>query len=267
MDDLKIEIFDCNNWVRRVYEKNTTGLPLRNLFDTAWNNRNPVLYVFDGKGGKKKRQELYPEYKNNRPPMADAFHETLELFKMLVQRTNKTFIEVPGYEADDVIAHLIDQQLPHQPPILVHSNDADFLAKLKEGRVSMTDPSSKFKDIPYSEVRLYKTLCGDTSDNISGIVGFADGSYRKLTDEQKSNWRILFAVDADETMLLDETMAGDLGLSKAQANWVKANFGLLKVFWQIVGFIPMTDELIAKHTIPGVPRLAEANAILRTVFQ
>lgn len=261
---MKLEVFDCNNWVRRVYEKNSSGLPLRNLYDSARENNNPCIYVFDGKGGKAQRQKVFPGYKANRPPMADAFRDTLELFKLLVQRTNKPSIEVPGWEADDVIAHIVGCQTDASPEILIHSNDADFLALLKEGRVSMTDPSTKFKEVAYSDVRLYKTLCGDNSDNIDGIPGFGHKSFLKLTPEQKMHWAIGFT---DQTHMLDVDYQADLGLSKGLAEWVKVNFQLLDDYWDIVGFIPMSHELISAHTIPGVPRHHEANAILRTVFQ
>lgn len=260
---MKLEVFDCNNWVRRVYEKNSTGLPLRNLFETAWHNPNPSIYIFDGIGGKDQRRKLFPDYKGGRPPMADAFRDTLELFKLLVPRSPKIMIEVPGWEADDVIAHIVDCQTDDSPEILIHSNDADFLAKLKEGRVSMTDPSKKFEGIEYQDVRLYKTLCGDGSDNIDGIPKFGDKTFRKMVDAGlKQNWYAAFAART-----LDGYTGDSLGLGPGMWAWVQINFKLLLIYWDIVGFIPMDHGLIAKHTHVGQPRLAEANAILRTVFQ
>lgn len=261
---MKLHIVDANNWIRKVYEKDSTGLPLRNLFAMANDTTDPMIYVFDGKGAKAPRRAIFPDYKEGRTPAPDAFYTTLELMKLLVTKTNKLMICVPGYEADDVIAHIVGGRKPTDPPIEIRSNDADYLALLCEG-VTVTEPSTKFKDVAYRDVRLYKTLCGDGSDNISGIKGFAGGTFAKLTEEQKNTW-IGLLTGYDDTLILDD-LEKELGLKKAQVIWVRENFALLKAFWQVVGFIPMTDALIALHTVVGNSSRIEAEAILGTVFQ
>lgn len=264
---MKLEIVDVNNVLRRRYEKDTTGLVLRNMYTAAAHNPNPVLFVFDGAGGKNRRREFYPDYKGNRPATTDEFRTQLGLFKLLVQQTNKIMIEVPGWEADDVIAYLVKLRKPTDPVFVIDSNDQDFLALLEEGKVEIADPSKKFDDIDYHDIRLHKALCGDTSDNIPGIKNFAHKSFLKLTQEQRDLWRHLLAEDSDETVLLTMDVRAELGLTEGCANWVKANFPLLKTFWKIVGFFDMDEALIQKHTIVGSPSYAAANAILGTVFQ
>jgi 5'-3' exonuclease len=260
---MKLEIVDVNNWLRRVHEKDTSGLPLRNLYATARDNVNPMIYVFDGKGGKKRRQEIYPNYKANREPAPDAFYTTLELFKLLVSYTHRASICIPGWEADDVIAKIVRSRKPTDPPIEIWSNDADFLALLGEG-VTMTDPSKKFKEVKYEDVRLYKTLVGDTSDNIPGIHKFGPKSFVKMAEAGcQAKW-----VETLERGTLDGVTAEDLMLSKAQWEWVQAfwNSELLKA-WQIIGFIDVPDDVLKKHTTVGQPCRPAAEAILKTVFQ
>lgn len=257
---MKLHIFDSNNWVRRVHETDYSGLALRNLFTDAYHNPDPVIYVFDGKDAKAGRRAIYPEYKANRTPAPDAFYAVMDTFKKLLAHTNKLMIEIPGYEADDVIAHLVrsDDSLP----VMIHSNDADYLALCNE-RVTMTDVSAKFKDLSRADTRLYKTLVGDPSDNIKGIAKFGPKAFEALSEDQKFAWRVLL----DKEYLLQGTNAELLGLTKSQWGWTEKNFPTLVAYWRIINFIDVPLELIATHTRSGKPDLAAANALLRSVMQ
>ncbi len=258
-----IEIFDSNNWVRRVHEKDTSGLALRNLFTNAYHNVNPVIYVFDGKDGKAARRKIYPEYKSKRKPASDAFYITLELFKLLVMCTNKTMICIEGWEADDVIATLIKTGSFDGLEAQIWSNDADFLA-LCNDNVKMTDVSQKLKDIPAEHVRLWKALCGDPTDDIPGLPTFGPKSFLgAMNNNAFPNWYEML-----EKRDLGHFAAADLHITDSQHLWLNSG-GLPKIlsYWDIINFIHVPKDLIDAHTKVGTPNLAAANAILKTVFQ
>lgn len=257
-----LEVFDCNNFVRRVHEKDVSGLALRNLFTNAYHNPNPSIYVFDGKDGKEARRKIYPEYKANRTPADDKFYITLELFKMLVQCTNKLMICIDGWEADDVIATLCKTR-PDGVKIQIWSNDGDYHALCDGDNIKMTDVPVKLKDIAKTDIRLYKTLVGDPSDNIKGIHLFGPKSWEAVEEKGlKQNWYKIF-----EERNMGHFQAADLHLTNSQWLWYRQNFKTLLAYWDIVNFINVPKELMDANTKVGTPDLAKANAILKTVFQ
>ena len=257
-----LEVIDANNWVRRVYEKDTSGLPLRNLFSHAFTHPVPMIYVFDGKNGKQARRKIYPEYKAGRAPADDQFYVTLELFKMLVRCTNKVSICIEGWEADDVIADMVKRRTPGMK-IKIHSNDGDFLQLVDHEEVMITDVNQKLKDIPREDIALYKTLVGDTSDNIKGIKTFGPMTFTSMVEQgAKPNWNKVFS-----TRSMGEFQAADLHLTNSQWLWCRQNFALLLAYWDVVNFLPVPQELITANTHVGKPDMAQANAILKTVFQ
>lgn len=255
---LPVWLFDCNNYVRRRHEVDTSGLVLRNLFNEAFHSPNPIIYVFDGKNSKASRKALYPEYKANRIPAPDAFYATLGMFKELMGHTNKISLEIEGYEADDVIATLVR----NNPGTImkIFSNDGDFM-QLCNDFVTMSDP--KLPKISMEDIRLYKTLVGDKSDNIKGINKFGEVGFLKLTAEQKALWGLWL----DEQTIAGELSAEALGLSKSQFTWFSENKPLIRAYWQIVNFIKVPAELIAKNMKVGKPNLELANELLKGVYQ
>lgn len=256
MLNLPLHIVDCNNFVRRRHEVDTSGLALRNLYSEATCTPNPTIYVFDGKNSKAARRALYPDYKANRTPASDSFYAVLGMFKELMLCTNKVVLEIPGFEADDVITHLV-RSAPTQQ-IKIFSNDGDFTA-LCNDFVTMSDP--KLPKVPQEDVRLYKTLVGDTSDNIKGIAKFGPAAWENLTVEQKQTWTIW--LEKEPIAVSSET----LGLTKKQHEWFSANTELIRAYWQIVGFLPVPLDLFAKHMQVGTKNPELANELLKGVFQ
>lgn len=248
-----LKLFDCNNTVRVRFEADTTGLPLRGLFLEAFSS-GPNVYFFDGKGSKALRREIYPEYKGKRKAAPDNFYLLLNFYKELLLHTNNVIVEVPGYEADDVIATFCKANPTTE--IEIDSTDRDFCGLLREG---LTTPKANLKGVPAEEVRLYKTLVGDTSDNIPGIVGFAGGAWEKLTPWNKE----LFTQFFEGKISLQELPEMGLHTPKHQ----KADFKLLQIYWDIVGFYGVPNELIQKHTRVGTKNYALADSKLKESLQ
>jgi DNA polymerase-1 len=136
-----------------------------------------LAVVFDAKG-KTFRDDLYAEYKANRPPMPDEMRQQLEAIRSLVKALGMPLLEVPGVEADDVIGTLAEQGKKHGFDVTISTGDKD-MAQLVNNSVTLVntmdnsrlDPNgvqSKFGVEPRQMVD-YLTLIGDTVDNVPGV--------------------------------------------------------------------------------------------------
>ena len=133
--------------------------------------------VFDA-SGKTFRNELYAEYKANRPPMPDELRSQIEPLLNAVRSMGLPLLRVQGVEADDVIGTLCRQSAENGLSVLVSTSDKD-LAQLVSDKVTLVDTMSdttldrdgvkaKF-DVYPEQIVDYLALVGDTSDNIPGV--------------------------------------------------------------------------------------------------
>lgn len=245
-----MDIFDCNNYVRVKFEKDPTGLPLRLLFSEAYSNP-PSLYVFDGFKSKALRQAKFPDYKGGRKPAPDNFYHILNFFEELLQHTGNVIIKVPGYEADDVIATYCKAN--PQMPLRVMSTDGDYTALIRPG---LETPMANLKGNLPEDIPLFKTLVGDTSDNIKGIPGFGKKTFEALSSDQKKLWESFLRREVTPTDF------GELGVKgRAQASWVSEpeHQELLRIYWEIIGFYTVPPELLAQHIRVGTKNFALAD--------
>ncbi len=136
-----------------------------------------IAVVFDAKG-KTFRNDLYKEYKANRPPMPDELRSQIAPLHELVEALGFPMIIVPGVEADDVIGTYARQATEQKVDTLISTGDKD-LAQLVNPHVTLintmnnvvmdeTGVVDKF-DVPPSAIIDYLALMGDTSDNIPGV--------------------------------------------------------------------------------------------------
>ncbi len=136
-----------------------------------------LAVVFDAKG-KTFRDDLYSEYKANRPPMPDEMRQQLDAIRSLVKALGMPLLEVPGVEADDVIGTLAKQGKDSGFDVTISTGDKD-MAQLVNNAVTMVntmdnsrlDPEGvegKFGVTPEQMVD-YLTLVGDAVDNVPGV--------------------------------------------------------------------------------------------------
>lgn len=174
----KVYIYDCNNYVRIKSETSFSDSFIRSILSEANNGDELKFYVFDGANCNEYRRKFYPDYKMTRKPPIDNFFENLKWFKELLgfAKPNVCTIQVPGYEADDVIAELASWF----PAVTVFSTDKDLL-QIKNASLPMANNDWEQRDF----ILARKVLCGDSSDNIKGIKGFGDTTWKKLDFNQK----------------------------------------------------------------------------------
>ncbi len=136
-----------------------------------------IAVVFDAKG-KTFRNDLYTEYKANRPPMPDDLRDQIASLYELVDALGFPMIIVPGVEADDVIGTYAKQAFAQKIDTLISTGDKD-LAQLVNLHVTLINTMNnvmmdeagvmaKF-DVPPAAIVDYLALMGDASDNIPGI--------------------------------------------------------------------------------------------------
>ncbi len=136
-----------------------------------------MAVIFDAKG-KTFRNDLYSEYKANRPPMPDDLRQQIEPLHALVRALGLPLIVESGVEADDVIGTLAVQGVKAGRDVLISTGDKD-MAQLVNERVTlvntMTDTVSdragvieKF-GVPPERIIDYLTLVGDKVDNVPGV--------------------------------------------------------------------------------------------------
>lgn len=138
-----------------------------------------LVFIKDAKGDNF-RHELYSEYKATRERMPDNLRSQISMIEDMIKTMNIDIIEIPGYEADDVIATLAEKlKLENDNEIYILSGDKDLYALVDEQvkiydtqRKKISGPDETFEKfgVPASCVRDYLAICGDSSDNIPGIA-------------------------------------------------------------------------------------------------
>lgn len=254
---MSISMIDGNNRLRAIFEKVGPNALQLLYFKSISNDPNhKVIWVFDGENSNGLRRSQFPAYKgasNNKP--TDAFWETMRFFKELLTHSNCLQIDVPGYEADDVIATLAKGSKEF---IEIDSSDQDFNALLCD-RITLT----KEHQIEPEFVRLYKTLVGDKSDNIGGIKGFGETMWANL---QHSERRLLIKHFEGQETLTGNDVAELCGFKAGPAKFWDDHQELLKTYWSIIGFYDVPIELIQRHLTVGVLNPSAAQSLLASQF-
>ena len=135
------------------------------------------------------RHEMFKDYKGTRKPMMEELREQVPVIKELLQKMNITTVELPGYEADDVIGTLSKKGEKAGMEVDVISGDRDLLQlasdhiticipKTKKGQTTVeeynTEGVKELYKVTPTEFIDVKALMGDSSDNIPGVPGIGE---------------------------------------------------------------------------------------------
>ncbi|WET10816.1 DNA polymerase I [Pseudomonas sp. D3] len=140
---------------------------------------SPFAVVFDAKGGTF-RDDMYAEYKANRPSMPDDMRLQIEPLHQSVIALGFPLLCVEGVEADDVIGTLARSSAAADRPVVISTGDKD-MAQLVDGHITLVNTMTgsamdvegvkeKFGVAP-EQIIDYLALMGDSSDNIPGVPG------------------------------------------------------------------------------------------------
>jgi len=133
--------------------------------------------VFDAKG-RTFREDVYPQYKANRPSMPEDLAGQIEPLKAAVAALGWPVLAVAGVEADDVIATLAEEARRGGWKCVISTGDKD-LAQLVDERVTLVNTMSNEKLDPQgvrqkfgvapAQIVDYLSLTGDAVDNVPGV--------------------------------------------------------------------------------------------------
>ena len=141
-----------------------------------------VVVVFDAKGPTF-RNEIYSEYKANRPPMPEELREQIEPIHNAIRAMGSPLICIGGVEADDVIGTLSVQAAANAREVVISTGDKD-MAQLVNDHVTLINTMNntamdcdgvveKFGVPPELIIDLL-ALMGDKVDNIPGVAGVGE---------------------------------------------------------------------------------------------
>ena len=136
-----------------------------------------VAVVFDAKG-KTFRDDLYPQYKANRPPMPEDLAIQIKPLHEIIKAMGLPLIIVEGVEADDVLGTLAVQAEKHGMHTVISTGDKD-MAQLVNKHVTLINTMTNKTMDPEGVVEKfgvkpeliidYLSLIGDTADNVPGV--------------------------------------------------------------------------------------------------
>jgi DNA polymerase-1 len=138
-----------------------------------------IAVIFDA-GSKTFRNDIFPAYKANRPPLPEDLRPQFPLTRDATRAFNVACIEMAGYEADDIIATLAKRASEAGGTVTILSSDKDLMQLIGSG-VDMHDPMKnkrlgldevmeKFGVAPDRVVDV-QSLAGDSVDNVPGAPG------------------------------------------------------------------------------------------------
>lgn len=144
--------------------------------------QSTVVVVFDAKG-KTFRDEIYSDYKAQRPPMPDDLRVQIEPIHNIIKAMGLPMLIIDGVEADDVIGTLAVQATAAEQPVIISTGDKDIAQLVNEHITLINTMNNSTLDregviekfgIPPELIIDYLALLGDKSDNIPGVPGVGE---------------------------------------------------------------------------------------------
>jgi len=186
----KLVLVDGSSYLYRAFHAlppltNSAGEPtgavlgVLNMLNKLVREEEPqhIAVVFDAPG-KTFRDEMFEEYKANRPPMPDELRAQVAPLLEAVQAMGLPLLRIDRVEADDVIGTLSRRALDRGMEVLISTGDKDMAQLVSDGiglvntmsdtRLDRDGVKQKY-DVWPEQIVDWIALVGDTSDNIPGV--------------------------------------------------------------------------------------------------
>ena len=162
-----------------------------------------------------KRHEMYKDYKGTRKGMPDELAAQMPIIKKVLEAMNIKVIEMPGYEADDILGTLAKYTEKQGTDVILLTGDRDSfqlasdkttirIPRTKAGKTEVEDfDKDKIFEVYGLEPKQLievKGLMGDTSDNIPGVPGVGEKTALNLIKEHGSIDEIYKKLEAGEAI-------------------------------------------------------------------
>jgi DNA polymerase-1 len=175
------------------------------LMDVIKRDKPDHLAVAFDKGGSTYRYEMYQEYKAHRDETPEAIKIAVPYIQELLKAMHIPIIEVPGFEADDLIGTIAKQAEKENYQVFMVTPDKDF-AQLVSENIFMYKPArmgngieiwgipevlARFEIERPEQVIDYLGMMGDAADNIPGLPGVGEKTAKKFLAEYGSMENLL----------------------------------------------------------------------------
>jgi len=198
-----------------------------NTFLNVFNEEKPnyVFVAFDVKE-KTFRHKMYEAYKGQRKPFPEEFREQVPVMKDLLKTMGVTCVELPGFEADDIIGTLSKRAEKEGLQVTILSGDRDLLQLATDNiMVRIPKGASVIENYHTAEVIAklgvspleyidVKALMGDTSDNIPGVPGIGEKTATNLIVQYKSLENVIEHVDDIKQNKIRENLKENIELAR-----------------------------------------------------
>ena len=242
---------------------------LRKLIDSYFITK--VVVFWDGKDNTKPRTKIYPEYKLNRR-LKPKPKEEVDSYGRQKLRTQEYLEELyvrqstfKWCEADDCIGYYCDNN--DKEEIIILTSDRDLLQLISE-KVSMhvisLNKLFKFNDkvplegvyIPPNNVRLVKTICGDSSDNIYGIKMVGVKSLIKIKPEilekKVTLKEVIETIESKEKITVKEKNILE-GITQKDTR-ITDKKNILNTNYDIIG---VGEQFLTEEAVKGIKELSK----------
>jgi DNA polymerase-1 len=160
------------------------------------NHPERMAVVFDDKSGVRTfRAQMYPAYKATRKDPPEELQVQMDYFSKIANGIGWPVLTVPGVEADDVIATLVEAAKRRGWEVVIYSADKDIMQLIGDSvtmidalhqKTYTRDEVIKKMGVPPEQIPDFLALVGDTSDNIPGIYGVGDKTAAGLLERYGS---------------------------------------------------------------------------------
>ena len=247
MDD-KIYLVDGSGYIFRAYYAvapltTRAGFPTNALFGFVRMLKKLIsdagseyLAVAFDAGRETFRLSMYPRYKANRAECPQDLLVQMPFFRELSRALGLQILELPGYEADDVIGTLAVRLASHGRDVVIVSGDKDFMQlvspqitiwdTLHDRRFGEAEVQQKFGVCPDKVVEVLG-LIGDSSDNIPGVDGVGPKTAAQLIDKFGTVEGVISSLG---TLREDSTIRN----RKKIAQEIELNVGLVRLSRKLV---------------------------------
>ena len=184
-----------------------------------------IAVVFDAKG-KTFRDDVFPEYKANRPPMPEELAQQIEPIHAIVRAMGLALLQVADVEADDVIGTLARQAAARGMRTVISTGDKD-IAQLVDDNISLVNTMTESRldrdaviekfGVPPERMVDYLALVGDSVDNIPGIPGVGPKTAAKWLQQYGTLDALVAQADAIGGKVGENLRAGLARLPLARA--------------------------------------------------
>lgn len=198
---MKIYLIDCNSYIYKFFYavrglSNSKGLPTNAIYGFTGmllkilqDKEGPIVVAVFDSPHPTKRHAIYEQYKANRPTMPDDLSVQIPVIKDIIDAFGINRFELPGYEADDLIAKLSRLYADEGHEIFILSGDKDLL-QLIDDRIKIYDYQKdrvidkemirKMYGVEPERISDIMALTGDSTDNIPGVKGIGEKKAKEI---------------------------------------------------------------------------------------